>query len=201
MENKEYYGKYYEELLNCKQIMLDEINFILNSISSDSENKPAEHVLSRLKSADSLIEKQKKSDIENGIEPALRNLSDIIGCRIVTHFVGDIYTVLDEIKNSNKWEVHTIKDYIKKSKPNGYRSLHVILKMPFGINGIDFIYTEIQMRTIAMDCWAALEHQLKYKKEVKNIELITAELKRCADELASADMSMQTLRNVIRREC
>ena len=86
------------------------------------------------------------------------------------------------------------KDYIRHAKPNGYRSYHMILR----VNGS--VYAEIQLRTISQDTWAALEHQMKYKKNIKNPEMITRELKRCADELASCDLSMQTIRNLIRQE-
>ena len=85
--------------------------------------------------------------------------------------------------------------------PDGedYRSLHVLLNVPFGVGGISDIDIEIQLRTIAMDCWASLEHQLKYKKNIKNTALIVEELKRCADEMASTDLSMQTIRDLIQR--
>ena len=102
-------------------------------------------------------------------------------------------------ENSTVWRVVTVKDYIANSKPNGYRSLHVILALPFGVGGIEEIRTEIQLRTIAMDCWASLEHQLKYKKNIGNTELIVSELKRCADEMASTDLSMQTIRDLIHK--
>ena len=87
------------------------------------------------------------------------------------------------------------KDYIKKCKPNGYRSLHMILRSDNGF------YAEIQLRTISMDVWAALEHHMRYKKQVNgNLPLLTSELKRCADELASTDLSMQTIRDMILEE-
>ena len=84
------------------------------------------------------------------------------------------------------------KDYIKNVKPNGYRSYHMILKTDEGL------YAEVQLRTISMDTWAALEHHMKYKKEVTvNVDLIVSELRRCADELASTDVSMQAIRDLI----
>ena len=95
------------------------------------------------------------------------------------------------------------KDYIQKSKPNGYRSYHMILDVTD--NGSDVkghalgqYYVEIQLRTIAMDTWAVLEHELKYKKNISNPEMIAAELHRCANDLAACDVSMQTLRQIIR---
>ena len=179
--------------------MLHEIQAILDSISTDSEKAPAEHLKCRIKGAESLKEKLRKNGLPQTPAAGLQHLSDVVGARVVTHFIGDIYTVLEWIRRSDKWKVKQVKDYIAAPKPNGYRSLHVILTVPFGVGGIDTIDTEIQMRTIAMDCWASLEHQLKYKKNIRSTALIVEELKRCADEMASTDLSMQTIRDLIRR--
>ena len=196
--NSEFYGVYSERLAEVERFMQAEIKAILDSLGSDSETAPAEHVKSRVKSPESMEQKLKKLGFPVSVESGLKNLSDIIGFRVVTHFVGDIYAVLGLIERSGHWRVVTIKDYIASPKPNGYRSLHVILAVPFSVNGIDEIQTEIQLRTIAMDCWASLEHQLRYKKSIENTALLEAELKRCADEMASTDLSMQTIRDLIR---
>ncbi len=198
-EELQFYGEFAPALEANEKIMLDEVQRILDSISTDSETRLAEHIKSRIKSSGSLCEKLERQGLPVSAESGLRDLSDIIGLRVVTHFVGDIYTVLEKIENSTVWRVVTVKDYIANSKPNGYRSLHVILALPFGVGGIEEIRTEIQLRTIAMDCWASLEHQLKYKKNIGNTELIVSELKRCADEMASTDLSMQTIRDLIHK--
>lgn len=198
-EQKSFYGIYADRLCELKTELEDEIQSILDSISDDSETAPAEHLKSRIKGAESMKEKLKKRGAAPTAEEGLRVLSDVIGLRVVTHFVGDIYAVLDKISACKSWRVTNVKDYIADSKPNGYRSLHVIIAVPFGVGGIDEIRAEIQLRTIAMDCWASLEHQLKYKKNIKNTALIVEELKRCADEMASTDLSMQTIRDLIKR--
>ena len=124
------------------------------------------------------------------------------GIRIVCCFLDDIYRAIDFLKSLDGVRVVEEKDYIRHVKPNGYRSYHVILELeePYedvtGANPGHF-YAEVQLRTIAMDSWASLEHQMKYKHDIKNPELIVRELKRCADELASCDVSMQTIRNLI----
>ena len=197
--DKLFYGEFAPRLEEISDLMMSEIQAILDSISTDSETAPAEHIKCRIKGADSLKEKLRSRGLTETAENGLRELSDIVGARVVTHFIGDIYAVLDSICKSDKWQIKTIKDYIANAKPNGYRSLHIILTIPFGVSGIDTINTEIQMRTIAMDCWASLEHQLKYKKSVRNTALIVEELKRCADEMASTDLSMQTIRDLIQR--
>ena len=194
-----FYGAYAPKLEEIKEMMVQEVQAILDSISTDSETAPAEHLKCRVKGAESLKEKLRRTGLEETPESGLTQLSDLVGARVVTHFIGDIYTVLEWIRRSDKWKVKQVKDYIAAPKPNGYRSLHVILTVPFGVGGIDTSDTEIQMRTSAMDCGASLEHQLKYKKNIRSTALIVEELKRCADEMASTDLSMQTIRDLIRR--
>ncbi len=193
----EYYGEYAPLLIDKQNMILSEINRIMGGITADSEHSPIEHIGSRIKNAESLREKLAKRGMENDVISGFQWLSDIIGVRIVTHFIGDVYSVLELLKQSDCWTIIKIKDYISSPKPNGYRSLHVILKLPVEDFPFEFIMAEIQIRTIAMDCWASLEHQLKYKKHVKNTELIVNELKRCADEMASTDLSMQTIKEMI----
>lgn len=198
-EDLRFYGEFMPKLEETENLLMREIQAMLDSISTDTETALAEHIKCRIKGVDSLCEKLRRFELEETAACALRNLSDIVGVRVVTHFVGDIYTVLELIEKNEHWKVVTVKDYIANAKPNGYRSLHVLLSLPFGVGGIDNINVEIQLRTIAMDCWASLEHQLKYKKHIKNTELIVDELKRCADEMASTDLSMQTIRDLIQK--
>lgn len=194
-----FYGIFAPRLEEIQALMLREIQTMLDSISTDPETAVAEHIKCRVKSSESLKEKLRRTGLPETAESGLRSLSDLVGARVITHFVGDIYTVLDLIEQNPNWRVKQIKDYIANMKPNGYRSLHVILSLPFGVGGIDTIDVEIQLRTIAMDCWASLEHQLKYKKKIRNAALIADELKRCADEMASTDLTMQTIRDLIQR--
>lgn len=198
-EDLNFYGEYAPKLEEVQALLSGEIQKMLDGISTDPESAVAEHIKCRIKGADSLCEKLRRRELEETPEAALLNLSDIVGARIITHFVGDIYTVLELIEQNPNWQVKAVKDYIADAKPNGYRSLHVLLTVPFGVGGIDHIDVEIQLRTIAMDCWASLEHQLKYKKNIRSTALIVEELKRCADEMASTDLSMQTIRDLIRR--
>ncbi|WP_407383700.1 GTP pyrophosphokinase family protein [Ruminococcus sp.] len=194
-----FYGEFAPKLEEIQALLMNEIQSMLDSISTDTETAVAEHIKCRIKDADSLREKLRRNHLPETARSGLMNLSDIVGARVITHFVGDIYTVVELIKRNPRWRVEQIKDYIAAMKPNGYRSLHMLLAVPFGVGGIDEINIEIQLRTIAMDCWASLEHQLKYKKDIKNTSLIVEELKRCADEMASTDLSMQTIRDLINR--
>lgn len=169
------------------------INGLRQGLKAMYGEDPVEHLSYRIKTDKSMREKLKKRGLPETKEAALQELTDAIGIRIVCAFRSDVYTLRDLIVENDHFQVIEEKDYIKNAKENGYRSYHMIVK-----TGGYFV--EIQLRTISMDTWAALEHQIKYKKNLngKNLSLITSELKRCADELASTDISMQTIRDMIR---
>ncbi|MBR1811689.1 MAG: GTP pyrophosphokinase family protein [Clostridia bacterium] len=162
-----------------------------------------EHLNTRLKTEDSIREKCARKSLPPTPRAALYDIKDAIGIRIVCSFIDDIYAIIARIRALDGVTIVNEKDYIKKAKPNGYRSYHLILALetPYeDVNGSTpgRYFAELQLRTIAMDSWAALEHQMKYKKNISNQALIVAELKRCADELAACDVSMQTIRELIR---
>ena len=192
------------------------LNLVLNDLiqqieefnikSLDNTNEKAyEHLISRIKTPESMIEKCQRKNLPITTYSALHDIYDAIGIRIICRFINDIYTNLNYLKNLSNVKIIQEKNYIQNVKPNGYRSYHVIIEMnmPYedvsGNNPGKF-YAEIQLRTIAMDSWASLEHEMKYKHNIKNPELIVKELKRCADELAACDISMQTIRNLINEE-
>lgn len=164
-----------------------------------------EHLRYRLKTEESMEMKLRTRGLPVTAQSALRSVHDAVGFRIVCRFIDDIYDNVAHIRSLPDVAVTAEKDYIRQVKPNGYRSYHLILdtEAPFAdpegrMPGHFFV--EVQLRTIAMDSWAALEHDMRYKKHVENPELIGRELKRCADELASCDLSMQTIRNLIRKQ-
>ena len=200
MEEREYYGKYYEPLQELKGEVLQWLDDIVAAIAGEQGEVPVEHIRSRIKSPEGLQEKLKRKGLQENVEEAMCQISDIIGFRLVTHFVGDVYRIVQYIKEDGRYTVVKEKDYISSPKQNGYRSYHVILECPFCGTENERLRVEIQIRTIAMDCWASLEHEMKYKKYVENAALIEKELKRCAGEMASTDLSMQTLRDMIRKE-
>lgn len=189
--------------------VLDRLISSIKAFSDGHKEKTGEaayeHLIYRIKSEDSMREKCRRKGLPETAHSALVDIHDAIGIRIVCCFLNDIYENIDFIRSIPGVEVVKGKDYIRNAKPNGYRSYHMIITVeapfedPEGNNPGKF-YVEIQLRTIAMDSWASLEHQMKYKKDIKNPEMITRELKRCADELASCDLSMQTIRNLIRQE-
>lgn len=205
MYSNDIYGKF-KPILNL--VLNDLIQQIeeFNIKSLDNTNERAyEHLISRIKTPESMIEKCQRKNLPVTTYSALHDIYDAIGIRIICRFINDIYTNLNYLKNLPNVKIIQEKNYIQNVKPNGYRSYHVIIEinMPYedvsGNNPGKF-YAEIQLRTIAMDSWASLEHEMKYKHNIKNPELIVKELKRCADELAACDISMQTIRNLINAE-
>ncbi|MGT2907049.1 GTP pyrophosphokinase [Streptococcus dentiloxodontae] len=196
------YGDYAQYLPMILQELTEHIIAANKAAKEATGFKLYEHLISRIKSGESMAEKCRRKDLPETAQSALRDIRDSIGIRVVCGFVDDIYKTVDVLKNIPEVTVVTEKDYIFNAKPNGYRSYHLILEMTTDYpdvlgNTRGAYFVEVQLRTIAMDSWASLEHQMKYKHDIKNPEMITRELKRCADELASCDLTMQTIRNLI----
>ena len=145
-----------------------------------------------------MMEKLQRKGLEINLKNALTKIHDASGIRIVCTFVDDVYEVVEMIKKYDDIEIIKEKDYIKNAKKNGYRSYHIVARLQLNIAGkIYNPYIEIQIRTIAMDFWASLEHQIKYKKTIKNQSMIVDELKRCAEQIATTDINMMAIRNMI----
>ena len=196
------YGSYRLALEATLNNLIDRIRAYSDDMKKKTGEAAYEHLIYRIKSESSMREKCDRKGLPQTAYSALHDIRDAIGIRIVCCFLDDIYKAIDFIKSLDGVRLVEEKDYIRHVKPNGYRSYHVILELeePYedvtGANPGHFC-AEVQLRTIAMDSWASLEHQMKYKHDIKNPELIVRELKRCADELASCDVSMQTIRNLI----
>lgn len=194
MTYEEYYGDAYPMLEEVEKCLLD----IIDKFPSQKFMEGIEPVIytkSRIKTPDSMIGKLKRMNLPTDRDTALREMHDTVGARVVCSFVDNVYQIADWLCDQPEFELIERKDYISYPKPNGYRSLHLILKLK-GEKYNDLL-TEIQLRTIGIDFWAALEHQIKYKHNIRDEKLAMKELKRCADEIASVDMSMQTIRDVI----
>lgn len=199
------YGDYKDYLPIVSQMITAKIIQASKESKEKTGFKLYEHFSSRIKSEESMREKCQKKKLPLTPQSALKEIRDSVGIRVICGFVDDIYTIVNVIKSIPEVSVFNEKDYIRNAKPNGYRSYHIIIEVETNLpdclgneNGTYFV--EIQLRTIAQDSWASLEHQMKYKHEVKNKELVTRELKRVADELASCDLSMQTIRQMINED-
>ena len=161
--------------------------------------EPVASSQTRIKSAESMRQKLQRLAFPVTAESAMKNVFDAAGVRLVCPFIQDIDRTAELIRAIPGVQIQTEKDYIRNPKPNGYRSYHMILSMPLRFlgNSQKTVWLEVQLRTIAMDCWANIEHQLKYKQNIPDQALLLQELKRCADEITSTDLSLQTIRDLI----
>ena len=182
-----------EEFLSC-------VNMIRRYQVSLGRRDPIASFQARIKSAVSMRAKLERQGLPVTADSALHNVWDAAGIRLVCPFVQNIDQTVGLIRRIPEIQILREKDYIRHPKPNGYRSYHMILSLPLRFLESPTehpIWLEVQLRTIAMDCWASIEHQLKYKHDIENQALIVQELKRCADEIASTDLSLQTIRELI----
>ena len=158
---------------------------------------PISSISSRVKQPESIAQKLYKKGLPFTVEAVMTNLSDVAGVRIICEFIDDIYSIAAMLAMQDDLKLIKIKDYIKYPKPNGYRSYHMIVEIPvFFSKGKTPMRVEIQIRTIAMDFWASLDHELKYKKNIdqEDEEVIAQELLSCAERIAETDMIMQQIR-------
>lgn len=161
-----------------------------------SENNPIESIQSRIKRPYSIANKLRKNGLPVTVDAIAGNLNDVAGIRVICPFIDDIYAVSDMLQKQDDVKLIEAKDYIRHPKPNGYRSLHLIIEIPvFFSGGKENIRVEIQIRTVAMDFWASLEHQIRYKNDSADAQQLADELKECADNIAQTDRKMQELRN------
>ncbi len=173
------------------EILNDEFRVLNNST-------PIHGIKSRLKKPKSIMEKLLRKGYPLTFESIEENLNDVAGVRIICSFIEDIYEIAGMLGMQDDIEVLDVRDYIASPKKNGYRSLHLIVAVPVYFSDQKHMYkVEVQIRTIAMDFWASLEHQMKYKKEIEKAAMISAELKSCAEQIAQIDERMQGIRRKI----
>ena len=160
---------------------------------------PIHHIESRVKSPESIAAKLLKKGLPLTLESAMQNVNDIAGVRVVCSYIDDVYRVAEMVERQQDLEIVKRQDYIKTPNYNGYRSLHLDLRVPVYLsNRTEQVLAEVQIRTIAMDFWASLDHQLKYKKSFVDLNgEISGELKQCADVIAQTDNKMLEIRKRI----
>ena len=171
---------------------------VLNlQFSSDSNRNPIETIKTRIKTMPSILRKLQRRNLPITIEAIEENLHDIAGVRVICSFIDDIYKLADYISEQDDVEVIERKDYISKPKEGGYRSLHLIVRTPiFTQKGKKLVDVEVQIRTIAMDFWASLEHKLRYKKQIDPdlLSQLSEELRICSKISDELDRTMQSVR-------
>lgn len=191
----------WQEVTLVYSAALKQINTKLEILNDEFQHvhryNPIEHIKSRMKTSESIVKKLKRYGYESTIENMVKYINDIAGIRVICSFTSDIYRIADMIGNQNDIKVISVKDYIKHPKASGYKSYHMLVTVPvFLSDRIVEVKVEIQIRTVAMDFWASLEHKLKYKKNLE-IRQLTQDLKECADESAILDAKMDAIRKRI----
>lgn len=196
------YAHQFEELMMIYQCAIQEVTTKLEVLSQEMSvryrRNPIENIKYRIKKPKSIAEKLLRNNFPITLEAISEHLNDVAGVRVICSFIDDIYTVSNMLTRQDDIKLISVKDYIKSPKENGYRSYHMIIEIPvFFSDKKQYVRVEVQIRTIAMDFWASLEHHVKYKKDVPNPEEIAARLKKCADVIAATDGEMQDIAHYI----
>ena len=161
---------------------------------------PIEHITSRLKTPESIVKKLKNDGCEVTIDNMVEHLNDIAGIRIICSFMSDIYPIADMIARQDNLEVISIKDYISNPKKSGYMSYHMLLSIPVALaDAVIPTKVELQIRTMAMDFWASLEHKMYYKYEGNAPDYFERELQECSSIISRLDAKMMTLNEAMKR--
>lgn len=192
----------FEQLMMMYSCAIKEVQTKLEVLNADFSTRykrnPIEFIKSRIKRPASIARKLQSKNCHVSVDNIKHNLNDVAGIRVVCSFIDDIYAVAEQLIGQDDITLLSAKDYISHPKPNGYRSLHLILAVPvFFADRTRSMRVEVQIRTIAMDFWASLDHQLRYKHELKDAEIITEELKHCADIITETDHEMLKIKNKI----
>lgn len=164
------------------------------------QRNPIHSISARLKKTSSIVEKLQKNNAPVTVENIRRLLHDVAGVRVICSYLDDVYEIAEMISSQEDVKLIRQKDYISNPKHNGYRSLHLIISVPIYFSGqIEQVEVEVQIRTIAMDFWASLEHQLKYKKDITEENHIIERLRVCAETIAKTDTDMLIIRRSIEK--
>lgn len=173
-------------------------NVLNEEFSLQHDRNPIETIKTRLKSPESIGEKLQRKDLPLTCDAVEKNINDVAGVRVICSFIDDVYLLADALLKQDDIKLIKKKDYIQNPKPEGYRSLHLIIEVPiFLAEEKRPMRVEIQLRTIAMDFWASLEHQLKYKKNIQHNQYVIEELKKCAEVNAELDRRMAEIKKTL----
>lgn len=194
----------WEEIILLHNSALKEIGTKLEILNDEFQHihqyNPIEHIKSRIKSPESIVRKLKRKGYEASLENMVEHVNDIAGIRIICSFTSDIYRIADMLRKQNDLKVLSIKDYIKNPKDSGYKSYHMLVSVPIYLSdSVVDTKVEIQIRTIAMDFWASLEHKMNYKFDKYAPEEIRQELYECAEMVAVLDERMLSINEKIQK--
>ena len=196
------YAAPYKELMayyRCAMMEVETKFRVLNEeLSLEYDRNPIETIKTRLKSVESIGDKLNYMNKPITVESIEENLNDVAGVRVICGFPSDIYTLAEAFLRQDDITLIAKKDYLANPKPNGYRSLHLIVEIPIFLHDEKkMMRVEVQLRTISMDWWASLEHKIRYKKDVIVPADIESELKECAEAAAILDLKMESIQNRI----
>ncbi len=191
--------KQFQEIMMMYRCAIKEVQTKLENLNDELSTKrqrnPINSIQSRIKKPKSIYEKIKRKGMKMGMDCLLNDMSDIAGIRVICSFIDDIYDIANMLTIQDDIKLIKMKDYIKNPKENGYRSLHLIVEVPIFLSDKKVLMkVEVQIRTIAMDFWASLEHQIHYKKMDNASISIIDDLKSCADKIYETDIEMQGIR-------
>ena len=191
--------KKFQEIMMMYRCAIKEVQTKLENLNDELSTKrqrnPINTIKSRIKTPQSIYEKIQRKGMEMNMDTLLNDMHDIAGIRVVCSFIDDIYAIANMLTLQDDITLIKIKDYIKEPKDNGYRSLHLVVEIPvFLSDRKQMMKVEVQIRTIAMDFWASLEHQIHYKKMDSAPITIIEDLKKCADNIYETDIEMQGIR-------
>lgn len=184
----------------AKKKIETDLEILLQEYAFKVGYNPVEHMKSRIKSLDRIIEKLNKKEQEIIVDNIPRYVSDVVGIRIVCSFIKDVYTIADIIRSTGEFVLKSEKDYIEEPKESGYRSYHMIVLVPIHLeNRTEYIPVEIQIRTVAMDCWASLDHKLRYRYPGNLPQSSEDEIMEIANDMLTIDKKMQHISDMLNK--
>lgn len=184
----------------AKTILEAELEILLKEYEYRAGNSPVEHIKSRLKSEKSILKKIEDKGYDKTVENVEKHIHDIVGFRIVCSFLSDVYDIVNIIKSSKNFKLKGENDYIKNPKETGYSSYHLNILVPIYLEEkLEYVEAEIQIRTVAMDFWASLDHKLQYKLPEDIPVYLERELLSCSDEIKIMDLKMQNLYDIVKK--
>ena len=194
IEQNDEYKKKFMKYEFAKERLQNEINILIKEYEYELGYNPVEHTKTRIKTLESAENKLRKRNYEVTFENLVNHIHDIVGIRIVCSFLSDVYEIANRIQSSKQFKIENVNDYIKNPKPSGYTSYHINVLIPIDLYAsTEYIEAEIQIRTIAMDCWSSLDHKLRYKLPENIPEEIKTELKNRAEDMKELDIKMEDL--------
>ncbi len=198
LKDMENFAQFMARYKAATRVLCSKLEVLNDEFSVKEGRNPIESITSRVKSPQSIAQKLRLRGYEMNEESILCNLSDVAGVRVICSFIDDIYSIAEMLSRQDDIKVIEREDYIQKPKLNGYRSYHMTVELPVYFSSVTYLVrAEIQLRTVAQDFWARLEHSIKYKKDYAKRPEIETELKSCAETIAATDARMMGIRKKI----